>query len=326
MTRFETPKVFCALCKECMIVTIHLLYSGSAGIAFAAQFAGVACCQSEDCGQTRTNVRLDAQPNPFMAIELQYFDPTKTKPTRLQYYLRKVADPADFPLTGEKLNLLREGPLQMTERQCAEILGVSSPQEVRFREAIARPGLVDIQVEMNLHLYVARPHPLSLRIVAEEDHWKSDRFTDWLFQDIGAYYGSSHWLNMGGARSDLLSRLRVMVLEWLPMLLNGNVNNRYAMVNGTRSNSKPSLRVLMSRLREADTPNMADFERGVMCSPQQAYQDLKALAQFCWHRRIGHLPQAEYVLEKIAREDPFESDLYKEVKERYASRVERNDE
>ncbi|WP_233639775.1 hypothetical protein [Achromobacter xylosoxidans] len=262
-----------------------------------------------------------AQPIRFMAIELQYFDPHKTKPTRLQYYLQKVADPADFPLTGEKLNLLREGPLQMTERQAAEILGVSSPQEVRFREAIARPGLVDIQVEMNLHLYVAKPHPLSLRIVAQEDGWKSDRFTDWLFEDIGKYYGTPHWLNMGGPRADLLSRLRVMVLEWLPMLLNGNVNNRYAMVNGTRSNSKPSLRVLMSRLREADAADMASYERGAMCSPQQAYQDLKALAKWCWQRRVDHVPQAEYVLEKIDREDPFESDLFQEVKERYASRV-----
>src|SRR3546814_12305457 len=147
---------------------------------------------------------------------------------------------------------------------------------------------------MILHLYVARPHPLALRIVAEEDHWKSDRFTDWLFQDIGAYYGSAQWLNMGGARADLLSRLRVMVLEWLPMILNGNINNRYAMVNGTRSTSKPLLRVLMTRPRHGDSATMADFDSGVMLCTQQAYQDLKVCALFFWCQLIGHSPQAEF--------------------------------
>lgn len=256
-----------------------------------------------------------------MPIELQYFDRAKSKPSRLRYYLEHVADPDDFPLTGERLNLLREGPLRMTERQMAEILGVSSPQEARFREAISRAGLIDVQVEMNLHLYIAKPHPLSLHLVSEEDEWKTDRFTSWLFQDIGRYYDNPYWLKVGGKRGDLLFRLRVKVLEWLPMLLNGNANNRYAFVDGTRSNAKPSLRVLMSRLRESDAADMGAYERGETCSASQAYQDLKAVARWTWARRVGSHPAAQFVLEKIDYDDPFESDLFKAVKEEYKPKV-----
>ncbi len=41
LTLFETVAPFCGVCKECMILTIHLLSDESAGIAYAAQFSGV---------------------------------------------------------------------------------------------------------------------------------------------------------------------------------------------------------------------------------------------------------------------------------------------